>query len=233
MQKLIYGSLLALILPASFLFPNISAIATTHYNILAVEYSEGCQKMLDNNMNTTCPTLDKIWKYDKTNKNISGNLFKYHGKYIRTNPQVRNHFMFYNNMTVCVDCSMNNIDGPDLIKTIFLEPSNFGYINKTEVVTNNHYSTLSDRYVSPDCITSTIGYSDFMLNDTIKYMLSNCTTTSYNATKTNTIKDVLPDYKDAMSYKNQKWFVQALQATKTTNCLIHKCHTPKDPYSKW
>lgn len=222
-------SFLIVLLGMLHFFPTAQA-APLKYNILAVVYSEGCETMLNHHLNTTCPTLDKIWKYDTSNKAVSGKLIIDHGKFVRTIPQVKNHYMWYINMTVCVDCELD-LFSYSTIKTIFIEPSSFTYITKDQVIKNSHnFYSYSNRYVSSDCSTSTIGYSDSLLQDTISYMLSNCTHTSYSGNQTNTIKDTPIDYKNAPAYKYQNWLDKIKQTTHTGNCITKKCDTPVNPF---
>src|SRR5690349_12467 len=111
--------LLVCTLAVHIILPEANAtVAATKYNILAVEYSEGCETMLINHVKTSCPTLDKIIKYDTSNQKISGQFIKEKSGMMRAKPQIGNHYMFYTNMTVCVECSLNNLSGPDIIKTL-------------------------------------------------------------------------------------------------------------------
>jgi len=208
---------------------NASNQNSTRYNILAVEYSQGCTTMIKNNIISDCPPLIKIYKYDTTNKNISGKFVIVKDKMIREKPEITNHYMFYKNMVVCIDCKID-LFHPDLVKTIFLEPTNFIYTNKNEVVTKNTFTTYTDRYVSEDCSTSTIAYSDRMLNDTINYMLSGCTKTSLHLNQTNNVPYHPPDYKDSIWYKYKAW-LDTIKQLHNQNCIFKKCVTPST--KKW
>lgn len=223
--------LLAAIFTAHLFLPNVEAVSTTKYNILAVEYSESCQRMLDHGDNSTCPTLDKIWKYDTSNKNISGKLVWDGKEFLRSNPQVKNHYIWYDTIQVCVACNVP-LGNPDLFKTIFIEPSGFTYITKDQEVKNSHIiTTFTNPYISPDCMTATVGYSDFLLNDTIHYMLNNCIGQHFINNQTKTVKETPPDYKNSISYKQKAYTDSALKSSKG-NCITKKCDTPKDPFKK-
>src|SRR5690349_15311121 len=125
---------------------------TLKYKILAIEYSEGCQTTITHHINSTCPNLSKMIKYDTSNKNISGKFNITNGEITREKPEVKNHFMFYNflkNTTVCVDCSLNGINGPDMIQIIFIGPTDFTYIDKDQTLKNtNNFITHNHVYIS-------------------------------------------------------------------------------------
>lgn len=223
--------LLAAIITAHFFIPNADAVSTTKYNILAVEYSQSCQTMITHGDNSTCPTLDKIWKYDTSNKNISGKLLWNGKEFIRTNPQVKNHYVWYETMKVCVGCDVP-LGNPDLFKTIFIEPSGFTYVIKDQEIKNSHtITTFTNPYISPDCMTATVGYTDFLLNDTIHYILNGCIGNHFINNQTSTTKDTPADYKDSISYK-QKAYVDAALKINKGNCISKKCDTVKDPFKK-
>lgn len=131
----------------------------------------------------------------------------------RTLPQVKNHWQYYansNHTIICVYCTGNYLTN-DLYQTIILESSDFSYaplsfVGKTVTMyepnatgymlpaynytDNEMYSSLttfSDRFVTDDCKSATIKYSDWLLNDTINYLKSGCKITSYNKTSTQTV----------------------------------------------
>lgn len=224
-----------IILAVHFTLQNVEATKqpTLRYNILAIVYSEGCQTMMNHNINSSCPTLNKIWKYDTSNHIISGNMTLKNGKFIRSNPAVKNHYLWYTSpkTIVCVDCKLP-LDRPDVFKTIFIEPSSFSFINKTFTLKNtNAWATYSNRYVSPDCLSSTIGYSDLLLNDTINYMLSNCTITKISNNQTNYIKNTPFQFNNPFSTLHYEKQISDMKKNGMGNCITIKCNT-KDPYSK-
>lgn len=151
-----------------------------------VVQSELCQKMIQNHINSTCPTDDKLIKYDTSNQHISGKFVNKNGIVIRTNAQVTNHYQFYTKETVCVDCT-GNLSSPDLFKMIILEPHGFTFIDKYQTVSSNSWNSYTDRSMQ-GCNTATIAYSDALLNDTITYLESECTKTSFNNNSTHTIQ---------------------------------------------
>jgi hypothetical protein len=212
----------------------ITPIPLTKFNILAVEYSTGCSTALKHNVTTSCPTLDKIWKYDTSNTKISGKLLLSNGVFSRSEPQVKNHFQWYGGMpmVVCIDCKVD-LARPGIVKTIYLESSDFIYIDKTQEVKNSHtvYS-YQKRSVTPDCYSATIAYNDTLLSDTIKYLLSNCSITSFNGTMSSSIKQTPSDFKDCISCNQKAYDDASLKIVKAQNCIIHICKTPTDPFKK-
>ena len=69
-----YGIVLTLVLSASVFFPNAFALGHSNYNIIAVEYSQVCERAILNNITSDCPPLANLTKYDTSNKLISGNF---------------------------------------------------------------------------------------------------------------------------------------------------------------
>src|SRR5690242_18613372 len=204
--------LLAAILGVHTSIPNAEATNqnTTKYKILAVEYSQSCETVLTHGFNSTCPTLDKIWKYDTSNKNISGKLVWDGKEFLRSSPQVKNHYVWYDKMAVCVGCNVP-LNNPDLFPVIFIEPSGFEYISKDQEIKNSHkITTYSNPYISPDCLTATVGYTDFLLNDTIHYMLNNCIGQHFLNNQTKNIKDTSFDFSNPYSSLIMKAFLKTI-----------------------
>lgn len=239
--------LLIVLLAIHFTFPNINATnqPTTHYKILVVAYSETCQRLIDNHINNTCPALPVIAKYDTSNQNISGKFIIKNGVEIRTNPQFKNHWLWYDNWIVCVLCQVP-LDKPDLFTVIFLNPDGFNYISKSDDVKNNSYQSYKNRYVTPDCITATIGSKDnfeALFNDTIHYMLSGCTITHYITNQTNTLKITPFQHNNPFSTLLMQSYLKTIMhgtydntnhtsgGKGPSNCITSKCDF-KDPYSK-
>lgn len=219
-------------------FPDSQATnqSTTRYPILGIEFSESCSKILQYNINSSCPQLSQLTKYDTSNQKVSGQFILYHGKIIRTNPEFKNHWLYYTNETVCVYCDLD-LAQPDLFKTIFIEPSSFTFINKADNSTNYKYISYSERYVSEDCSTATIAYSDKLLNDTISYMLSNCTKTNIQTNQTNTLKEIPFSYDNPFSSLLLKNYLNEIMhghnyfegnhtqgGLGPENCITHKCN---------
>lgn len=197
-------------------------------NILAVEYSQACQTMLDHNATTSCPTLDKIWKYDTTNTQISGKLSLKDGVYYRTIPQVRNHYIWYGNMTVCVACSVPLYG--HIVQELFIAPSDFTYVDKDQQLKNAiNYTIHTNPYISPDCQSATVGYTDLILADTIHYMLNQCVGTHLQNNQTKPLKQTPFDFNNPYSTLKYQKFIQQMKSVKVQNCINFKCNQT-DPY---
>lgn len=243
-------------------FNSISSHQTpTKYNFILVEYSEACQRMLDNNITSDCPTLDKLMKYDNTNQNITGHLsINSKGQFYRTNPVVSNYYEFWNGFTsppVCIDCRFN-LGAPDLVPLIMIEPVGFTYvavnseshhyINQTQggikqnyTITSpqnipqaygNYLITYHDRYVTPNCLDANIVFTPSLFVDTINYMISGCKHTNFNNTSITINPEIITDPTSSIIYKEKKYESDSLKITKIQNCITHKCNLPKDPFKK-
>jgi hypothetical protein len=215
-------------------FSNVEARqTTTHYPVLVVAYSEVCQKMITYHIKSSCEPLSNLIKYDTSNQKVSGKFIILNDTVIRTNPQLKNHWLYYQKQIVCVACNVP-LDKPDLFSVIFIEPGDFTYTYKNDNATKNTYKSYKDRFTTPDCITTMIGSKtnfDYLLNDTIHYVLSGCKITAVNVNQTNTIKSIPFTFDNPFSslhYKNQ---IQNIKKNGLPNCFIQKCDI-KDPYKK-
>lgn len=178
---------------------------TTKYPVIAIEYSQACLALLKSKTQTSCPTLYELKKFDTSNQKISGKFEIKNQTWIRTKPQVTNHYMFYTdqkNKAVCVACQIDLIN-PDIVQVIFIEPSGFSYLkhNFSTVVESNvsinstvnvNYRDASltifyDRYVDDGCNTANMDYSTSLMADTIGYLKSGCTVTNFNKTSTSVV----------------------------------------------
>ena len=207
-----------------------ATVQTEKYPVIMVVQSEICQKMIQNHINSTCATDDKTMKYDTSNQHISGKFVTKDGITTRTKAQVTNHYQFYTKQTVCVDCT-GNLFNPDLYKIILLEPHGFTFVNKDQVVPNNKWYSYSDRSMQ-GCNTATIAYSDALLNDTISFLESGCTKTSFNGTMNHIIKEQPWSWDNPYSSLHQKSIVDKVKSTGGLgNCISKQCDYT-DPYKK-
>ena len=178
-------------------------------NIIMLIPSENCLTAIKNHVKTGCPPLENLTKYDTSNQNISGKFVKVNGILERTNPEIKNHWMFYaysSKTIICVYCTGNFLID-NLYKTITITPADFAYIpqtfqsvqqtsyihngsgwlipiNSSVNEINSGLNVQLNRNVDPNCSNAVIKYSDYLLSDTIKYMESDCKTTNYNVTNT-------------------------------------------------
>lgn len=195
------------------------------YNIIMVIPSELCTRAIENHLKTDCPSLNSLVKYDNSNQKISGQFIRQiDGTLTRANPGVKNHWQYYgytNHTIVCVYCTGNYITS-DLYKTIILEPASFEFVPHEFINTNykvDIFNGVSGNYSSitfpvnefdsgltsyknksmQGCNSATIAYSDFLLNDTIKYLESDCKIKSYNQTTTQKVPNTPWQYDNPFS----------------------------------
>lgn len=184
-------------------------------------------------MNSTCPATSQLVKYDTSNQKVSGKFVISNGEVIRTNPQLKNHWLWYYTPIVCIICKVP-LDKPDLFSVIFIEPQGFTYTYKTDNATNNTFKSYKDRFTTPDCISTMIGTTknfDYLLNDTIHYVLSGCKITNININQTNTLKQTPFNYDNPYSTLHYQKQIQQLKTSVVKNCINVKCDI-KDPYIK-
>lgn len=202
----------------------------TYHKLTVVEYSEVCQKMIDKNIKSNCPTVNELKKYDNTNQKISGKFITINGKTIREKPVISNHYLFYNATTVCIICKVD-LNKKNLFNTIIIEPHGFTWIEKDHIVKNDTpWNSFSDRFME-GCHKATIGYSDILLNDTIRYIQSKCTITQFNGTRSHGIIQAPIDYEHAPQYQYMRWLHSAVKAS-VGNCINKSCEI-KSIGHKW
>ena len=195
-------------------------ITGTYGNFITVELVGSCLTLAKANLtSTSCPTYRDLQVFDTTNQKISGKFFDDNGFYHRGKPMYKNYQLSYQKAdypwVVCVDCSKQIMMQS---KQIIVKGANYHYtLNTDSKIINNTRNEYSQRFVD-GCMTATIAYSDFLLNDTINYLKSGCTETNFKE-KTTIIKPYIKhDISTSKAYKDQKWLEAAKKLAKT-NCL--------------
>ena len=229
------------------------------YNIIMLIPDESCIKAGLYHVKTNCPALKDVIKYDNSNQNISGKLIKNKdGTYTRTNPQMRDHWLYYEynpKTTICVYCEGDYIRS-DLYKIIFLKSADsYEYPTRsfiTSTYTISQYNAISQNYTTityptneitaglttnlnryvQGCNTAMIAYSDSLLNDTINYMESGCKTTSYNKTNTYHGSTTAWSWSNPYSSLHYKSVTDNVKSNPPGNCIMHKCVTIDNRW-KW
>ena len=212
--------------------------------LLVVSYSQTCENMIKNNI-SGCPTLQSMVQYDTSNQLISGKLLIQGDHYIRTNPQVKNHWLWYEGKTktsVCIECIMD-IASSQESQNIIIQPTSYSFADKNQNIVTNKLSYLNDRFMQ-GCDVATISSKQGLLEDTIHYMLSGCTTTHFNGNVTNTVHVAPWQYDNPYSTLHQSSYLKNIlnnhsitNTNKTSggygpsDCIRHTCSF-KDPYSK-
>lgn len=217
MRAIIPLTLSALII--FFAANNADAVPVTKYNMITITLSETCVKMNQNHI-TGCPTIKDLRGFDNSNQAISGKFVEKNNETIRTNPQLKNHYVWYQDYklpVVCVDCNADFIN-PDLVQNIIIEPHDFVWaendaIQKTRVFTQQHGRFMAG------CNTSNLAYDWNLMTDTIYYMRNNCASsaTDYNSTSTYVLPST-PFDMTAQPLKNQAYYKAAKSCTTLNSC---------------
>lgn len=217
-------------------------------NFIDVLYSNTCQTLVDHNDTSDCPSVEELSRWDTSNKHISGYFYHTPNGLKRTDPQLTNHYIFYNNSPktiVCVLCT-TDFSHIDITKTIFIVPKGLTYTitdptvpadqitslyNNQTLTLNENAKSLTvfyDRYVT-GCLTAEISYSKNLMNDTLKYLESNCTIKP-QINKTTTIKPIIPivDYNNSPQVLYEKWLLQS-KIVNLGNCINQKCVQAVNP----
>lgn len=233
--KCITGSLPSI--PANY------SLSTSHLPVLLVSLSGTCETLVKQG-SADCPTIKDLMTYDTSNQYISGKFVQNGNQFIREPPTVKNNWLIYSGSSkeiICVECSFDILSSQQS-QQIIINPHGFTYINKTAIAKNSWVS-WSDRYMQ-GCDTATIGYSKQLLDDTISYMLSGCTKTSFNGTVSHVIPDKPWEYDNPYSTLHQLSYLSSILhghnlsntnhtsgGTGPVDCIRHECNF-KDPYSK-
>lgn len=197
--------------------------STSKLPILFVSLSTTCEMM--NKMGVKgCLSQDEIIKFDTSNQAISGKFIKQNGIIIRDKPQIKNHWIFYTDYTktvICVECSYD-FNAATKAKQIIIQPNTFTFINKTAVSNNHTWKSFSNRFMQ-GCDVSTIASIPGLLNDTISYMLSGCTKTSFNDTQIHIIPQTPFVFDNPYSSLHYKAVTDHIKTARIGDCMIHQC----------
>ena len=149
---------------------------TLKYNMVTIEWSQICLSNFKHNDTSSCIPVSQVVPFDTSNQHISGKFQTINNQTERTEPQAKNHWLFYQYFkkpVVCVDCAYPG-GAVDVIKNIIIVPKNyFIYVDPNENSTNHSaVHVYSDLYIA-GCNTADI--SDInLLNQTIQYFLNDC-----------------------------------------------------------
>lgn len=220
---------------------NPLSFPAIHPNLIGIQLSSTCLTYLKNNLNSTCLTYKDMLSLDNTNKHLAGdftNIPYFH----RLPPVVKNFFAFTNSPMVMVD---PNNEFAIQAKMIIVNPQNFTWIDKSEDGLNGgqiarHH--IDRRMIG--CEEAQVSSNYTLIRDTIIYMESGCTVTSFNDTKLITQKEIPFSYNNQYStlhyesylekiFHNHKFFnsYKPTGGLGPMNCINHKC-TYTDPNVK-
>ena len=173
--------------------------STQKIPIIFISYSQTCENMIKAKI-SGCLPLESIIPYDTSNQNIAGKFIKQGDQITRTKPQIKNFWLYYEqkkDRIVCIEC-VADITTLQESQNIILQPTDFIYIDKNANVTNGLWSSFNSRYMQ-GCDTATIANIPGLLQDTITYMLSNCTKTNFNGNSVHKINDTPWQYNNPYS----------------------------------
>lgn len=204
-----------------------------HYTHLGISLSNSCITMLQNNIETDCPTYEQILAIhpDHSNKVISGDFEYVDGYLQRTQGMAKNnHFEYYKYHNTFIDSSLKTgntsiltwVDPPgdirEKIRLITIEPSLPEYkINgiSSEISHNgtNLIITGHNRWIADDCQSITISAEDwiFLLGDTIHMANHNCDEeySSFNHIRELKLQKTEMDISTSYKYKLEKWIEES------------------------
>lgn len=196
--------------------PKDDKIKSYKYNIIVLDLSNTCLKLLKANLKNGCLSYKDLAYFDNTNQKYSGKFFDDNGFYHRGKSLINNHEIVYkysNNTIICADC-------PGKIamqtRTIIVEPPGFVYTLNSDKLLNNTRYEYHDRYVD-DCYNARISSDIRLLDDTIDYMKSGCKTTNFHE-KVTIVKPYSKLNYDGPYYQYLKW-LDAAKKLKNINCL--------------
>lgn len=214
-----------------------------HLPILYISYSQTCQAMIKNHI-SGCIPLGDIIKYDTSNQYVSGHFIKEGNDTIRTKPQVKNNWLYYQsktNKTICIECTAD-ITTMQQAQQIILQPTDFVYVDPNNNNVTKTWTSFNGRYMQ-GCDIATIANIPGLFNDTISYMLSGCTKTSFNGTSIHQVKQAEWSYDNPFSTLHQDAYLKSMLHGHTYNgnntsggngpqdCIRHSC-SYQDPYKK-
>lgn len=152
---------------------------TTTPNLITVDLSNQCLALIKMNNTKECPTYKTLAKHDNSNQVISGKIVTKNGFTYRETTKSTNHWTMYppGKLIVMIDPDYNALVHS---KEITIVPSLY-YAESGQTVGSNHTMIVhTKRITNPSCTSAKIVYSEYLLEDTINYLSSNCTKTSFN-----------------------------------------------------
>jgi len=152
--------------------------STAKLPVLLISLSNTCEILNKNNLKG-CPPISELMVYDTSNKMASGKFVIHDGLYSRTQPQMKNNWLAYSyskNTIICVECYFD-VTATEKSRQIIIQPNSFTYVNKTETESKNTWYNFDNRYMQ-GCDIATIANIPGLLQDTINFMLHNCTANS-------------------------------------------------------
>ena len=216
---------------------------TTQLGKISVKLSQVCETLLKNNMSNSCINYKILRVVDNTNPLYAGQWVE-QPWYHRLAPKIKNHEIFNNNpWAVMVD---PNSDFAVNSKLITVEDGSFPWINQDDSsIGGLVIKTHVDRRVTSDCNEALVAPNLNLIKDTISYLESGCTTTTYNDTKLTYQKEIPFSYDNQYSTLHLQYYLKLIMnghSSGITNhtsgglgpslCINGKTCNFTDPYKK-
>ena len=200
---------ITLILAAALISSHTGAGAASFISIIP---SEACRA------SPNCPSISALAaKYDTSDRKKSGDFVLKKGEWVREKPQLKNHWLFYQNQTVFIDPDREVLKRS---KQIVIEPPvHMWYkLEKDKKITNNTFTDYHNRFID-SCSFARIAYDPFLLNDTVNYLKSDCKVKSeYDEKKVTKKPYTKQDISTSYKWKDAKWREQVIkECTKARN----------------
>ena len=209
---------------------------------IGIQLSQVCLRDAIFNLTTTCLNYSDLKPLDNTIPFFAGQWVDKPYEH-RLPPKIRNHENFNPNpWAIMVD---PNADFTKISKMIIVD-THFTWTNQNDSSDRGlSMKSYQDRYVSSDCNEARVGPSLQLIQDTITYLESGCTTTNMNTTKIISQKDIPFSYDNSYSTLHLDTYFKSIlhghtittNSTRTTgglgpqNCITHICNFT-DPYKK-
>lgn len=165
-----------------------------------------------------CPSYADMIKYDTTDQKLIGKFVDTPYPHRAKSPikLPSNTLKQLTDYIVCVDCPSDVMFKSKVI-TISNNKLTYTKDSDKKIINNTRYEYVS-RTVDEGCGSAIIYYDDFLLNDTINYLKTDCKETSFN--EKITIKPALTkhDIKTTKMWKH-KMMVEEAKKLKGINCL--------------
>lgn len=194
--------------------------------LIGIQDIKACLIMFEHNITSHCIPYNKLKVFDNTNPLYAGQWVSF-PYYHREPPRVLNHYNFNPNPFI----QMVDPD-PDFTaraRMVYVTNDNFTWINPDENGTNYTLKAHVNRAVL-NCETATVAPIMSLIADTIKYMESGCTKTSYNDTII-MHQTPSPFYLDTNNMKQVNYASHFNNVTRLGNCITQKCgDLPADPF---
>ena len=208
---------------------------------IGIQLSQVCLREAMNNLTTGCLNYKDLKPLDNTIPFFAGQWIEKPYEH-RLLPKVKNHEVFNPNpWAIMVD---PNPDFTTTAKMIIVD-THFTWTNQNDSSDRGlQMKSYEDRYVSDNCDEARVGPNLALIQDTITYLESGCTSTNMNVTKIISQKEIPFSYENPYSTLHLQSYLQSFlhghnyfTGNQTSAGLgpgdcIHKQCSYSDPYKK-